>query len=119
MSDQRKSILEAVKAVAPDLASLTETLLLGDIWKRDGLAVRDRSLISLSSIITAGRWEMLAEHFALARRNGLSDREISELLMHIAFYAGWPSALTAARVASDVLGIDLTSEAAAAQSSSE
>lgn len=88
--------------VAPKLAQLTDEVLFGDVWARPGLSPRDRSLITVSALIALNRPDQLRSHMALARTNGLSNDEIVETLTHLAFYAGWPNAITAAGVARDV-----------------
>lgn len=88
--------------VAPKLAQLTDEVLFGDVWVRPGLSPRDRSLVTVSALIALNRPEQLRSHMALGRTNGLSNEEIVETLTHLAFYAGWPNALTAAGVAREV-----------------
>jgi 4-carboxymuconolactone decarboxylase len=88
--------------VAPKLAQLTDDVLFGDVWARPGLSPRDRSLVTVSALIALNRPDQLRSHMALARANGLSNDEIVETLTHLAFYAGWPNAITAAGVAREV-----------------
>ena len=80
-------------------AQLTDEVLFGDIWARPGLSQRDRSLITVSALIAMNRPEQLRGHMARARQNGVSDAELIEAITHLAFYAGWPSAVTAVGVA--------------------
>lgn len=88
--------------VAPKLAALTDNVLYGDIWARPGLSPRDRSLVTVSALIAMNRPDQLRSHMALARQNGLSQDELIETVTHLAFYAGWPSAVSAATMAKDV-----------------
>jgi 4-carboxymuconolactone decarboxylase len=88
--------------VAPKLADLTDEVLFGDVWARPNLSRRDRSLVTVSALIALNRPEQLPAHLAMARQNGLSEEELVETLTHLAFYAGWPNAITAANVARDV-----------------
>lgn len=88
--------------IAPKLADLTDEVLFGDVWARPGLSRRDRSLVTVSALIAMNRPDQLRSHMALARQNGLTRDELVEALTHLAFYAGWPSAVTAAGVAKDV-----------------
>lgn len=88
--------------VAPKLADLTDTVLFGDIWARPGLSPRDRSLVTVSALIAMNRSDQLRSHLALARQNGLSQDELVEAITHLAFYAGWPSGVSAATVAKEV-----------------
>jgi len=88
--------------VAPKLADLTDNVLFGDVWERPGLSKRDRSLITISALIAMNRPDQLRSHIALARKNGVTEQEIVEVITHLAFYAGWPSAVTAVGVAREV-----------------
>ena len=88
--------------IAPKLAQLTDTVLFGDVWARPGLARRDRSLVTVSALIAMNRPDQLRSHLALARQNGVTQEEAIETITHLAFYAGWPSAVTAVGVAREV-----------------
>lgn len=88
--------------VAPKLAELTDNVLFGDVWARPDLSQRDRSLVTVSALIAMNRPDQLRSHLLRARQNGLSEAELVETLTHLAFYAGWPSAITAATVAKEV-----------------
>jgi 4-carboxymuconolactone decarboxylase len=88
--------------VAPKLAQLTDDVLFGDVWARPGLSPRDRSLVTVSALIAMNRPDQLRSHMARARDNGVSKDELVETLTHLAFYAGWPNAVTAAGVAREV-----------------
>ena len=88
--------------VAPKLAQLTDEVLFGDVWARPGLSPRDRSLVTVSALISMNRPDQLRSHMALALDNGVSKDELIETLTHLAFYAGWPNAVTAAGVAREV-----------------
>jgi len=88
--------------VAPKLAQLTDDVLFGDVWVRPGLSRRDRSLVTVSALIAMNRPEQLRSHLRLALDNGLSKDELAEALTHLAFYAGWPSAVSAAGVVREV-----------------
>lgn len=88
--------------VAPKLAELTDRVLFGDVWQRPGLSQRDRSLITVAALIAMNRPDQLRSHLRIARQNGLTQDELIEAITHLAFYAGWPSAVTAAGVAREV-----------------
>jgi 4-carboxymuconolactone decarboxylase len=88
--------------VAPKLAELTDSVLFGDVWARPGLSRRDRSLATVSALIALNRPDQLRSHLALALRNGVTQEELIEAITQLAFYAGWPSAVTAVGVARDV-----------------
>lgn len=83
-------------SVAPKLVELTDEVLFGDVWERPGLSARDRSLVTVSVLAALYRTEQLGFHLKLARDNGLTREELGEALTHLAFYAGWPAAMTAA-----------------------
>ena len=89
--------------IAPKLAQLTDSVLFGDVWARPGLSRRDRSLVTVSALIAMNRPDQLRSHLALARDNGVTRDELIEAITHLAFYAGWPSAVTAVSVAKEVL----------------
>lgn len=93
---------QLVGDVAPKLAQLTDDVLFGDVWARPQLARRDRSLVTVSALIAMNRPDQLRSHLALAKQNGLTEEELSEAITHLAFYAGWPSAISAATVAKEV-----------------
>jgi 4-carboxymuconolactone decarboxylase len=88
--------------VAPKLAELTDNVLYGDIWERPGLSKRDRSMITVAALIALNRPDQLRSHLALARQNGATEDELIEAITHLAFYAGWPSAVSAVAVAREV-----------------
>ena len=89
-------------SVNPKLAELTDGVLFGDIWKRPGLSPRDRSLVTVSALIAMNRPNELRSHLQRARDNGLTEAELVEVITHLAFYAGWPSAVTASVVAKEL-----------------
>ena len=89
---------------APGLVHLTDDVLFGEVWKRAELSARDRSLVTVSSLVTGGNTEQLVYHLALARENGLTEEELVEAITHLAFYAGWPKAMSAMTVAKRVFG---------------
>lgn len=94
----------AIGDFAPKLVELTDEVLFGDIWARAELSPRDRSLITCAALITNGSTEQLRSHLARAKTNGLTETELKELIIHLAFYAGWPRAMSAITVAKDVFG---------------
>src|SRR6266852_9418752 len=94
--------LEDVRMVAPALEKYTQNRLLGDIWKRPGLAPRDRSIVTVAALIARNQTIEMPYHFNLALDNGVNPREISEIITHLAFYAGWANALAAVAIAKDL-----------------
>ena len=87
---------------APKLAELTDDVLFGDVWAREELSPRDRSLITVAALIAGGNTEQLPGHLNRAKANGLSEAELAEVIIHLAFYAGWPRAMSAIGVAREV-----------------
>jgi 4-carboxymuconolactone decarboxylase len=88
--------------IAPKLAQLTDDVLFGQVWARPGLSPRDRSLVTVSALIAMNRPDQLRSHMSLARDNGVTREELVEALTHLAFYSGWPNAVTAVGVAREV-----------------
>src|SRR3979409_2439411 len=91
VSGARKTIGD----LAPKLADLTDDVLFGDVWERPQLSKRDRSLVTCAALIALGKVEQMSFHFPLAIRNGVTHDELVEMTTHLAFYAGWPSAMSA------------------------
>ncbi len=96
----------AIGDFAPKLVELTDDVLFGDVWKRPELPARDRSLITVASLLTSSSFEQLPNHLRLARQNGLSETELKEVIIHLAFYAGWPKAMSAIQIAKTVFAED-------------
>lgn len=90
--------------IAPHLTEVTDRVLFDDIWQRPGLSPRDRSLVTLSALIAGYRQNELPFHLKKALENGVTRDEIVELVTHLAFYSGWPTASTALTVARQVFG---------------
>jgi 4-carboxymuconolactone decarboxylase len=87
---------------APGIVHFTDDVLFGEVWTRPQLAARDRSLITVASLLTGGNVEQLTFHLAYAKDNGVTEEELIELITHLAFYAGWPKAMSAMAVAKQV-----------------
>ncbi|MCI6250479.1 MAG: carboxymuconolactone decarboxylase family protein [Bacteroidales bacterium] len=95
---------EQLGEFAPEFARLNDDILFGEVWSRnDLLSLRDRSLVTLTSLISQGITDSsLTYHLQEAKKNGITRTEISEIITHIAFYAGWPKAWAAFRQAKEV-----------------
>ncbi|MEV6969760.1 carboxymuconolactone decarboxylase family protein [Hamadaea sp. NPDC051192] len=91
---------------APALVHYTDEVLFGQVWERTELAARDRSLITVAALLTAGNTEQLTFHLDYAKRNGVTETELIEAITHLAFYAGWPKAMSAMAVAKQVFSPD-------------
>lgn len=102
MTKEPSPAKKAIGDVAPKLAELTDEVLFGDIWERPGLSKRDRSLITVATLVALYRSHELPFHLARALENGVTRDELMEMITHLAFYAGWPNAITAITVAKDV-----------------
>jgi 4-carboxymuconolactone decarboxylase len=100
------TVRELIGDVAPTLAELTEDVLFGNIWERPGLSKRDRSLITVATLVALNRTEQLPFHLRRALEHGISKDEIIELITHLAFYSGWPTAMSAVLLAKDVFRQD-------------
>ncbi|MCG8520450.1 MAG: carboxymuconolactone decarboxylase family protein [Pseudomonadales bacterium] len=85
---------DTLAQASPKLAQLTETVLFGDLWQGKDLSPRDRSLVTVAALVALNRMEQLPDHLALARQHGLTDTELTEAMTHLAFYAGWPAAVS-------------------------
>jgi 4-carboxymuconolactone decarboxylase len=94
---------DAVRSFVPKLIDLTEKVVYGDVWERPGLSKRDRSLITVAALVAMNRTEQLKGHVSRAIDNGVTKDEIVEVITHMAFYSGWPTAMSAAGVAKAVL----------------
>lgn len=92
----------AVGDIAPTLAHYTDKILFDQIWERSELSKRDRSLVTVSALVTLGAAEQLQFHLAFARDNGATEEELVEVITHLAFYVGWPRAMAAIGVAKQV-----------------
>lgn len=99
MSDVPDTARKLIGDIAPKLAEITDTLVFGDVWKRPGLSPRDRSLITVATLIALYRTNELPFHLKRALDNGVTRDELVEVITHLAFYAGWPTANTAVTIA--------------------
>jgi len=87
---------------APKLVELTDQVLFDDIWERKELSRRDRSLITVAALIALNRPDQLRFHLNYAVENGLKKEELVEAITHLAFYSGWPNAMTAIMIAKEL-----------------
>jgi 4-carboxymuconolactone decarboxylase len=91
-----------IRDIAPKLADLTRDVVFGDIWERPQLKKCDRSLVTISGLIAMNRLEQLPGHLGRALANGVTKDEIIEVITHLAFYSGWPNAMSALGIARKV-----------------
>ena len=107
---------DALGEFAPEFAHLNDDILFGEVWSRnDLLSLRDRSLVTITSLISQGITDSsLTYHLQEAKKNGITRTEAAEIITHIAFYAGWPKAWAAFRLAKDVWNDDIKGDDAKA-----
>ncbi|WP_426516438.1 carboxymuconolactone decarboxylase family protein [Diaminobutyricibacter sp. McL0618] len=91
---------------APGLVHYTDKVLFDEVWERPQLSKRDRSLITVAALLTAGNVEQLTFHLTFAKQNGATQEELIEAITHLAFYAGWPKAMSAMTVAKTIFATD-------------
>lgn len=102
MATEPKAAPNPFADIAPALGEYTQNVLFGDVWERPGLSKRDRSLITVATLVALHRTNELPFHLKRALENGVAKDEIIELITHLAFYAGWPTASTAVAIARQV-----------------
>jgi 4-carboxymuconolactone decarboxylase len=102
MTDTPPAVRSSFGDIAPALADYTQRVLFGDVWERPNLSPRDRSLVTISCLISLYRHNELPFHLKRALDNGVTKDEIVETITHLAFYGGWPVANTALTVARKV-----------------
>lgn len=103
-SEAARAAKQMLAEIAPKLAELGDTVLFGDVWERPQLSKRDRSLITCTALVALGKTEQMTTHFPRALQNGVTKEELIEMITHMAFYSGWPSAVTAAMRAREIFG---------------
>jgi 4-carboxymuconolactone decarboxylase len=102
MTDEKKPMRAPWADIAPKLTEISDRVLFDDVWRRPGLSQRDRSLITVASLITGYRQNELPFHLRKALENSVTRDEIIEAITHLAFYAGWPAASTALAIVRQV-----------------
>src|SRR4051794_37216522 len=102
MKKEPSAIRKSLGDFAPKLVDLTDELLFGDVWERPELSKRDRSLVTVAALIEGGNTEQLRFHLNRAKENGVTEAELIEAITHLAFYSGWPKAMSAITVAREV-----------------
>lgn len=102
LDSARSRTQQLMGGIAPKLAELTDDVLYADIWERPQLSQRDRSLVTVSALIALNRPDQLRAHLVRAKANGLTEEQLVETITHMAFYSGWPSAVSAVAIAKEV-----------------
>ena len=102
MSKEPSAIRKSLGSFAPKLVQVTDDVLFGDIWERPELSKRDRSLVTVAALVALNSPDQLRFHLGRAVENGVKQEELIEAITHLAFYAGWPSAMTAIMIAKEL-----------------
>lgn len=102
----RSVVAERFGDVAPRLVRYTDDVLFGDVWEGPDLSKRDRSLVTVAALVAMNRTEQLGPHIVRGLANGLTETEIVETITHLAFYSGWPTAMSAIAIARDQFARD-------------
>lgn len=102
MSKELSAVRNMLGDFAPKLVELTDDVLFSDVWERPELSKRDRSLATVAALVALHRPEQLRFHLNRAVENGVTKEELIEVITHLAFYAGWPNAMSAIQVAKEV-----------------
>jgi 4-carboxymuconolactone decarboxylase len=101
MNKEPSAIKKTFGDFSPKLVQLTDDVLFGDVWERPELSKRVRSLVTVTALIAGGNTEQLPFHLKRAKENGVTEAEIIETITHLAFYCGWPKAMSAITVAKE------------------
>ncbi|HXX99648.1 MAG TPA: carboxymuconolactone decarboxylase family protein [Candidatus Limnocylindrales bacterium] len=102
MSKEPSAAKKMLGDFAPKLVELTDEVLFGDVWERPELSKRDRSLTTVAALVALNRPDQLRFHLNRAVENGVTKEELIEVITHLAFYSGWPTAMSAITVAKEV-----------------
>jgi 4-carboxymuconolactone decarboxylase len=102
MSKEPTAARESFGDILPELAEITDKVLFGTVWANPALSPRDRSLVTITSLISLYRVNELPFHMKRALENGVTREEVLQTITHLAFYAGWPTAMTALNIARKV-----------------
>ena len=102
MSKEPTAAQKMIGDFAPKLVDLTDRVLFGEVWARTELSKRDRSLATVAALIALNRPDQLRFHLSKAVENGVRKEELIEVITHLAFYSGWPNAMSAIMIAKEV-----------------
>jgi len=102
MSKEPSAVEKMIGDFAPKLVDLTDRVLFGDVWERPELSKRDRSLATVAALIALNRPDQLRFHLSKAVENGVRKEELIEVITHLAFYSGWPNAMSAIMIAKEL-----------------
>jgi 4-carboxymuconolactone decarboxylase len=107
---KKSAIQQMLGDFAPKMVEYTDNVLFGDVWEGKELSQRDRSLITVSALIAGEHSGQLKYHLSRAKDNGLTEAELIGVITHLAFYAGWPRAMTAIMIAKELFETDKENE---------
>jgi|SRR5580692_4386731 4-carboxymuconolactone decarboxylase len=102
MTKEPSPVYKLLGDFAPKLVDLTDRVLFSDVWERPELSKRDRSLATVAALVALNRPDQLRFHLEFALKNGVTKEELIEVITHLAFYSGWPNAMTAIMVAKEI-----------------
>ena len=102
MSKEPTPVQKLLGDFAPTLADLTDRVLFGEVWERTDLSKRDRSLVTVAALIALNRPDQLRFHLNYSVQNGVQKEELIAAITHLAFYAGWPNAMSAIMIAKEI-----------------
>lgn len=98
----KPSARDMIGDLAPKFTELTDSILFDDVWERPDLSKRDRSLVTVAALVALNRTQQLGFHIERALENGVTKDELVEAITHLAFYSGWPTAMSALILAKDI-----------------
>jgi len=91
---------------APGMVHYTDKVLFDEVWAREGLSKRDRSLVTVAALTALGKTDQLTFHLDFAQQNGVAEDELKEAILHLAFYTGWPNGMGAMTVLKNIADND-------------
>lgn len=105
MAEKQTAGRDNLGQLAPEFAHLNDDVLFGEVWAReDKLSARDRSLITIAALFSAGLYPQLKAHIALGKQHGITKEELVEVFTQLAFYCGWPKAWSAFPMIEEIYG---------------
>lgn len=108
MAEKQTAGHEQLGEFAPKFAKLNDEVLFDEVWSREKeLAPHQRSLITISALISGGNFEQLPAHLKIGKQNGITKEEIAEVITHLSFYVGWPKAWSAFNIAKEIYQEDM------------
>jgi carboxymuconolactone decarboxylase family protein len=107
MADKQTAGRDRLGAIAPQFAALNDDVLFGEVWAREEqLSARDRSMITIAALFSAGLYPQLRTHLELGKAHGITREEAVEIVTQLAFYCGWPKAWSTFPMIAEIWGDD-------------